>query len=250
MSGGELQNQVALVTGASRGLGAAIAAELGRRGGRLIGTATTPEGVERMIERWREQGVRGVGRVLDVSLPESVRELGAWLRAEGLAPTILVNNAGINRDGLLARMSEEDWAAVLETDLTSVYRLSRLCLRFMLKARYGRIINISSVIGEIGNPGQCNYAAAKAGILGFSMALAREVAARNITVNVVTPGFIRSDMSASLSREQQEQILARVPLGRLGEPEEVASAVAFLAAPGAAYITGGILRVNGGLHMA
>ena len=244
-----LKGQVALVTGASRGLGAAIATELGRQGAHLVGTATTMEGAHQLAARWQEQDLEGHSRVLDVRLSESVQALGKWLRAERLSPAILVNNAGITRDGLLALMSEESWNEVIATDLTSVYRLSRLCLRFMLKERYGRIINISSVVGETGNPGQCNYAAAKAGILGLSMSLAREVATRNITVNVVTPGFIHSAMSAALDESQREKILAQIPLGRLGEAEEVAMAVAFLASPQAAYITGNVLRVNGGLHM-
>ncbi|HEY8554298.1 MAG TPA: 3-oxoacyl-ACP reductase FabG [Burkholderiales bacterium] len=244
-----LANEIALVTGASRGIGRAIALELGRQGARVIGTATSSEGAESISNALKEKGINGEGRLLDVTVPESVEALIADLEKSVGSPTILVNNAGITRDGLLARMSEADWDAIMETNLKSVYRLSKACLRAMMKARKGRIINITSVVAATGNPGQTNYAAAKAGIIGFTRALAREVGSRGITVNAVAPGFIDTDMTRALPENVREGLLGQIPLGRLGTAEEVAYAVAFLASPQAAYITGTTLHVNGGMYM-
>ncbi|HEX7044686.1 MAG TPA: 3-oxoacyl-ACP reductase FabG [Burkholderiales bacterium] len=244
-----LANEIALVTGASRGIGRAIALELGRLGARVIGTATSSEGAENIGNALKEKGINGEGRVLDVTAADSVEALLADLEKSAGSPTILVNNAGITRDGLLARMSESDWDAIIETNLKSVYRLSKACLRAMMKARKGRIINITSVVAATGNPGQTNYAAAKAGIIGFTRALAREVGSRGITVNAVAPGFIDTDMTRALPQSAREALLGQIPLGRLGSAEEVAYAVAFLASPQAAYITGTTLHVNGGMYM-
>jgi len=245
-----LQNEIALVTGASRGIGLAIALELGRQGARVVGTATSADGAQKIDAVLKENGVAGAGKVLDVTRPESVDALMQDLEKSGGAPSILVNNAGITRDGLMLRMSEEDWAAILNTNLTSVYRLSKACLRPMTKARKGRIISISSVVAATGNAGQANYAAAKAGIIGFTRSLAREVGSRNITVNAVAPGFIDTDMTRALSDAQRQGLLAQIPLGRLGAAEDIAHAVAFLASPHAAYITGTTLHVNGGMYMS
>ncbi len=238
--------RVALVTGASRGIGAAIAEELAHQGARVVGTATTEAGAAAIGERL--QG-RGTGEVLDVCDAGSVDALFERLSAAGRAPEILVNNAGITRDTLLARMKEEDWAAVIDTNLGSLYRLCRASARAMMKARFGRIVNVSSVVGETGNAGQVNYAAAKAGIFGFTRALARELAGRNVTVNAVAPGFIDTDMTRGLTDAQREALLATIPLRRLGAPADIAAAVAFLVSDGAAYITGATLDVNGGMHM-
>ncbi|WP_333839289.1 3-oxoacyl-ACP reductase FabG [Pelomicrobium sp.] len=244
-----LQGQVALVTGASRGIGQAIALELGRLGATVVGTATSNSGAEAIGQLLAEAGMRGTGLKLDVrSTAEAEAVVDETHRRFG-APTILVNNAGITRDNLLLRMKDEEWNEILETNLSSVFRLCRLVLRPMMKARFGRIINISSVVGATGNAGQTNYAAAKAGMVGFSKSLAREVASRNITVNCVAPGFIETDMTRSLSDTQRASLLEHVPLGRLGQPEDVAAAVAFLAGPGGAYITGCTLHVNGGMYM-
>lgn len=245
----KLQNEIALVTGASRGIGLAIALELGRQGARVVGTATSADGAQKIEAVLSENGIAGSGKVLDVTQPASVEALLQGLEASIGAPSILVNNAGITRDGLMLRMSEDDWAAILNTNLTSVYRLSKACLRPMTKARKGRIISISSVVAATGNAGQANYAAAKAGIIGFTRSLAREVGSRNITVNAVAPGFIDTDMTRALSDAQRQGLLAQIPLGRLGSAEEIAHAVAFLASPQAAYITGTTLHVNGGMHM-
>ena len=244
-----LQNEIALVTGASRGIGLAIALELGRQGARVVGTATSTDGAQKIEAALKEHGVAGIGKVLDVTQPASVETLLQELEQSTGAPSILVNNAGITRDGLMLRMSEEDWAAILNTNLTSVYRLSKACLRPMTKARKGRIISISSVVAATGNAGQANYAAAKAGIIGFTRSLAREVGSRNITVNAVAPGFIDTDMTRALSDAQRQGLLAQIPLGRLGSAAEIAHAVAFLASPQAAYITGATLHVNGGMYM-
>ena len=244
-----LQNEIALVTGASRGIGLAIALELGRQGARVVGTATSADGAQKIEATFKESGVAGAGKVLDVTRPESVEALLQELEKSGGAPSILVNNAGITRDGLMLRMSEDDWAAILNTNLTSVYRLSKAVLRPMTKARKGRIISIASVVAATGNAGQANYAAAKAGIIGFTRSLAREVGSRSITVNAVAPGFIDTDMTRALSDAQRQGLLAQIPLGRLGSAEEVAYAVAFLASPRAAYITGTTLHVNGGMYM-
>lgn len=238
--------QVALVTGASRGIGAAIATRLAADGIRVFGTATTPAGATAISG----QGVAGLtGLVLNVNAADGIKAALAEINHQGKAPTILVNNAGITRDQLLLRLSEEDWESVLNTNLRSVYRLSKACLRGMLKARSGRIISIASVVGSMGNAGQVNYAAAKAGMMGFSRSLAREVGSRGITVNVVAPGFIDTDMTRELNDTQREAMLQGIPLKRLGEVGEIAAAVSFLAAPDAAYITGQTLHVNGGMYM-
>lgn len=244
-----LENEIALVTGASRGIGAAIADTLAAAGATVIGTATSQAGADRISERFRADGVKGSGMVLEVGDPDSVTALMSAIGEAFGAPTILVNNAGITRDNLLMRMKDEEWDDILQTNLTSVYRLSKACLRAMTKARKGRIINIGSVVGATGNPGQTNYAAAKAGMVGFAKALAREVGSRGITVNTVAPGFIDTDMTKELSQEQKQALLSSIPLGRLGEAREVAQAVLFLASDAAAYITGETLHVNGGMFM-
>lgn len=243
-----LQGAIALVTGASRGIGRAIALKLAADGAKVIGTATSAEGAAKITEALAGQG--GRGEVLDVSSPASVEALLASLDAAGDMPTVLVNNAAVTRDNLLLRMKNEDWEAVLSTNLSGTYRVCKAALRGMMKAKRGRIVNIASVIGLMGNPGQANYAAAKAGIIGFSKSLAREVGSRNITVNVVAPGFIDTDMTRVLGEEQRQAMLAQVPLGRLGEARDVANAVAFLVSDAAAYITGETLHVNGGMLMA
>ncbi|MBV4395961.1 3-oxoacyl-ACP reductase FabG [Advenella alkanexedens] len=242
----ELSGQVALVTGATRGLGKAIALELAKRGATVIGTATSEAGAQGISAELSGFGGRGV--VLDVTDAAACDALLAELAKEG-APHILVNNAGITRDGLAMRMKDEDWSAVMDTNLGSVFRMSRGVLKAMMKARSGRIINVTSVVGSSGNPGQANYAAAKAGVAGMSRALARELGSRNITVNCVAPGFIDTDMTRALGESQTTALLSQIPLGRLGQPEDVANAVAFLASPAAAYITGTTLHVNGGMYM-
>jgi 3-oxoacyl-[acyl-carrier protein] reductase len=244
-----LNDQIALVTGASRGIGQAIALELGRQGASVIGTATSEKGLESIHNILKSNTINYKPMLLDVTRRESLEALVIGLDSEGLTPTILVNNAGITRDNLLLRMKDEEWQAIIETNLSSVYRVCKAFLRGMVKARYGRIINITSVVGLTGNAGQCNYAAAKAGIIGFSRALAREVGARGITVNTVAPGFIDTDMTRALSADQRAGLLQQIPLGRLGEIREVAMAVAFLASPAASYITGQTLSVNGGMYM-
>lgn len=244
-----LENQVALVTGASRGIGRAIAEALGANGATVIGTATTEQGAAAIGERLKDAGITGSGMMLDVSNPASI---DAVVRAIGdvySAPTILVNNAGITRDNLLMRMKDDEWSSIMETNLTSVFRLSKACMRGMMKARKGRIINIGSVVGNTGNPGQANYSAAKAGMLGLTKSLAREVGSRGITVNTVAPGFIDTDMTRELPEEQRKALQDSIPLGRLGQAEEIAQAVLFLASDGAAYITGETLHVNGGMFM-
>jgi 3-oxoacyl-[acyl-carrier protein] reductase len=242
-----LEGEVALVTGASRGIGAAIADELAELGAKVIGTATTEAGAQAIGERLAVRG--GAGRVLNVTDGAAVEGLIEAIGKESGAVSILVNNAGITRDQLLMRMKDEDWQAILDTNLTSVYRTSKAVLRGMMKARKGRIISIASVIGLVGNPGQANYAAAKAGIIAFSKSLAREIGSRGITVNVVAPGFIDTDMTRSLPEEQRTALLGQIALGRLGEAQDIAKAVAFLASPAAAYITGETLHVNGGMYM-
>lgn len=244
-----LQNQIAFVTGASRGIGRAIALELARQKATLIGTATTEGGAEIISDYLKEAGLKGVGMTLNVNDAVQIESVLKAVQEEFGDIAILVNNAGVTRDNLLLRMKDEEWDEIMETDLKSVFRLSRAVLRAMMKARYGRIINISSVVGSTGNMGQANYAAAKAGMVGFSKSLAREVGSRNITVNCIAPGFIETDMTRSLTEKQQQLLLQQVPLGRLGRPEEIASAVAFIASPGAAYITGATLHVNGGMYM-
>ena len=242
-----LQGEIALVTGASRGIGAAIADELAAQGATVIGTATTESGAAAIGARLAAQG--GHGRALNVTEPGAVDALIEAVGKEFGAITILVNNAGITRDNLLMRMKDEDWQAILDTNLTSVYRTSKAVMRGMMKARKGRIINIASVIGVTGNAGQANYAAAKAGIIAFSKSLAREIGSRGVTVNVVAPGFIETDMTAALPQEQKEAMLKQIALGRLGQPDDIAQAVAFLASPAAAWITGETLHVNGGMYM-
>lgn len=244
-----LENKIALVTGASRGIGQAIALKLGQLGARVVGTATTESGVAGINQYLERAGIQGSGVILNVNDAEQINQVIKIIREKFGEVEILVNNAGITRDNLLVRMKDEEWDEIMETDLKSVFRLSRAVLRAMMKARYGRIINISSVVGAMGNMGQTNYAAAKAGIFGFSKSLAREVGSRNITVNCVAPGFIDTDMTRSLADEFQQNLIQHVPLGRLGRPEEVASAVAFLASSAAGYVTGTILHVNGGMYM-
>jgi len=244
-----LENDVALVTGASRGIGHAIALALAAAGAKVIGTATTAEGAAKLGAALASHGYNGRGAVLDASLGDSVDALLAGLESAGELPTILVNNAAITRDTLLLRMKQEDWDRVIATNLTAVFRLCKGCVRRMMKERRGRIINLTSVVGLTGNPGQANYAAAKAGLLGFTKSLAQELASRGITVNAVAPGFIDTDMTRALTEEQRAALLTRVPLGRLGTPEDIAAAVVFLASPQAGYITGETLHVNGGLYM-
>jgi 3-oxoacyl-[acyl-carrier protein] reductase len=241
--------RIALVTGASRGIGQAIAHELAARGMTVIGTATSAEGAARIEADLRARGGSGFGHVLNVTDPASVQTLMETLKAQPGEPSVLVNNAGITRDNLLMRMKDAEWDDIIATNLTSVYRLSQACLRPMMKARWGRIVSIASVVGVMGNAGQSNYAAAKAGIIGFSKSLAREVGSRGITVNVVAPGFIATDMTDALNEAQRTTILSQVALGRLGSAQEVAQAVAFLASDAAGYITGETLHVNGGLYM-
>ncbi|MEQ6341474.1 MAG: 3-oxoacyl-ACP reductase FabG [Gammaproteobacteria bacterium] len=244
-----LNNEIALVTGASRGIGRAIALELGRQGAVVIGTATSPEAAEKISKYLVDNELKGVGLVLDVTNQVSIDAALEKIEKDFGAPGILVNNAGVTRDNLLIRMKDDEWDSIINTNLTSVFRLSKACLRAMMKARKGRIISIASVVGCTGNAGQTNYAAAKAGIIGFSKALAREAAARNITVNVVAPGFIDTDMTRALPEEQKMALLQQIPLTRLGRVEDIAAAVAFLASPSASYITGETLHVNGGMYM-
>jgi 3-oxoacyl-[acyl-carrier protein] reductase len=244
-----LENQIALITGASRGIGNGIAFALGAAGARVIGTATSAEGAARVTEALASHGYPGRGVVLDAADPASIDALMAQLEKAGEVPTILVNNAAITRDTLLLRMKPEDWDTVIATNLTAVFRLSKACVRHMMKERRGRIVNLTSVVGLTGNPGQANYAAAKAGILGFTKSLARELGSRGITVNAVAPGFIDTDMTRALSEEQRAALLRQIPLGRLGTPAEVAAAVLFLVSPQSAYITGETLHVNGGMYM-
>lgn len=245
----ELEGQVALVTGASRGIGQAIKLELARQGATVIGTATSERGADAIAQKLDEAGYPGAGRVLDVTDRDSIDQLVKGIAAEFGPATILVNNAGITRDNLLMRMRDDEWDDVLQTNLTALFRVSRACLRGMMKARQGRIINIASVVGATGNPGQANYAAAKAGIGGLGRSLAQEVGSRGITVNTVAPGFIDTDMTRSLPDEQKQTLLSHIAAERFGEPAEIAYACAFLASPRAAYITGQTLHVNGGMYM-
>jgi 3-oxoacyl-[acyl-carrier protein] reductase len=244
-----LENELALVTGASRGIGRAIALELGKRRARVVGTATTEAGARGIDEYLAAAGIEGRGVVLDVASGESVERCFKDVEGREGVPSILVNNAGVTKDGLLMRMSAEDWETVIQTDLSAVYRTCKAVMRGMMKARRGRIINIASVIGVMGNAGQSNYAAAKAGMIGFTKSLAREIGSRGITVNVVAPGFIVTDMTDALNEESRKALLGQVPLARLGSPEDIAHAVAFLASPEAGYITGETLHVNGGMYM-
>jgi len=244
-----LQGQVAIVTGASRGIGAAIADALAAAGANVAGTATTQAGAEQITSRLNAISSGNSGEVLDVNDPEGAGNLVGQVSTTLGSPTILVNNAGITRDQILMRMKEDDWDAVMETNLRSVFRLSKACLRGMMKARNGRIISIASVVGAMGNAGQTNYAAAKAGMMGFTRSLAREIGSRNITVNVVAPGFIDTDMTRALDEGQREALIKDIPLQRLGEPQDIAASVLFLASPLGGYITGQTLHVNGGMFM-
>jgi 3-oxoacyl-[acyl-carrier protein] reductase len=244
----DLTGQIALVTGASRGIGQAIADALMQAGAKVIGTATTAEGAAAIDARLKANGGRGVA--LNVTDPKACEDIIDLIVKDFGGIQILVNNAGITRDQLAMRMKPEEWTDVIDTNLSAVFRLSQAVLRPMMKARSGRIINITSIVGHMGNPGQANYAAAKAGVSGMTRALAREIGSRNITVNCVAPGFIDTDMTRALSEEQQNALKANIPLARLGTPEDVAQAVAFLASPAAAYITGNTLHVNGGLYLA
>ncbi|MBP0624285.1 3-oxoacyl-ACP reductase FabG [Cupriavidus consociatus] len=244
-----LDNQVALVTGASRGIGRAIALELARQGATVIGTATSESGAAGITEYFGAEGLKGKGAVLNVNDAAACDALIDEIVKTHGGIGVLVNNAGITQDQLAMRMKDEDWVAVIQTNLTSVFRLSRAVLRPMMKARQGRIINITSVVGSVGNPGQMNYSAAKAGVAGMTRSLAAEIGSRNVTVNCVAPGFIDTDMTKALSEEQHASLKQQIPLGRLGQPEDIANAVAFLAGPQAAYITGTTLHVNGGMYM-
>jgi 3-oxoacyl-[acyl-carrier protein] reductase len=245
-----LSNETALVTGASRGIGKAIAEMLGHRGATVIGTATSEGGAQAISEALADSGITGGGKVLNVTDPDSVATLMKAVQDDFSTPTILVNNAGITRDNLLMRMKDDEWDDVIQTNLTSAFRMSKACLRGMMKARHGRIIMISSVIGATGNSGQSNYAATKAGVIGFTKSLAREIGSRGITVNAVAPGFIDTDMTQALPEEQRNALLGQIALGRLGAVEDIANAVAFLASSDAAYITGETIHVNGGMYMS
>ncbi len=245
-----LENDIAFVSGASRGIGREIALALGTQGATVVGTATSDKGAEAIGTYLNEAGIKGMGVSMDVTDQASIDAALEKVNGKYGAPTILVNNAGITRDNLLMRMKDEEWEAIINTNLTSIYRLSKAVLRGMMKARRGRIISIASVVGVSGNAGQTNYAAAKAGVIGFSKSLAREVGSRGITVNVVAPGFIDTDMTRALPEETRNALLSQIPLGRLGNAAEIAHAVAFLASPGAAYITGETIHVNGGMYMA
>ena len=245
-----LENQIALVTGASRGIGAAIAQTLGQQGAVVIGTATSPAGAEKITAVLENAGITGKGVALDVNNAEQIELVLKEITEQFGSVSILVNNAGITKDTLMMRMSDEDWDNVISTNLSSVYRMSKAVLRPMMKARTGRIISISSVVGHMGNAGQANYAAAKAGMTGFSKSLAVEVGSRGITVNCVAPGFIETDMTAELPEDIKNQMLTRIPLNRLGNVNEIAATVAFLASPSAAYISGETIHVNGGMYMA
>jgi len=242
--------ETALVTGASRGIGQAVALELGRRGYSVVGTATSGAGVDAIRASFQQHGLHARAYVVDIAERAEVEALMADLAQAGSLPVVLVNNAGATYDNLLLRMTEDEWQRCIDVNLGGVYRLSKACLRAMMKARFGRIINVTSVVGATGNPGQCNYAAAKAGTIGFTRALAREVASRGITVNAVAPGFIDTDMTRGLTDEQRAELLRNIPLGRLGTAAEVAAAVAFLASRDAAYITGHTLHLNGGMCMS
>jgi 3-oxoacyl-[acyl-carrier protein] reductase len=243
------ESRVALVTGASRGLGAAIADRLGALGHTVIGTATTESGAEKISARFQEKGIKGQGSALDVCDVEQIEAILAMIKTDYESPTIVVNNAGITRDNLLLRMKDEEWDAVYETNLRSIFQLTKRVLRPMMKARFGRIVNITSVVGLIGNPGQANYAAIKAGVIGFTKSVAQEVASRGITVNCVAPGFIATDMTDVLDDGQKEILATRIPAGYIGKSDDIAEAVQYLTGDGAGYVTGQTLHVNGGMFM-
>lgn len=243
------QNRVALVTGATRGIGKAIALELAKQGVSVVGTATSEAGAESITAYFSAAGFNGVGVVLNVTNPDSIQTALTTVEGKFGAPEILVNNAGITRDNLLLRMKDEEWDDVINTNLTAIFRLTKACIRAMVKARWGRIISISSVVGASGNPGQANYAASKAGLIGFNKSLAQEIATRGITANVVAPGYIASDMTEALNDDQKNAILERIPMQQIGQPQDIANAVAFLASDAASYITGVTLHVNGGMIM-
>ena len=245
-----LENETALITGASRGIGQAIAIELLAQGATVVGTATSEKGASAITDYIQQAGGKGIGLVLDVTSQESIDTAIKTIEEQFGSPSILVNNAGITRDNLMMRMKDEEWDAIMQTNLTSLFKVSRACMRAMMKARKGRIISIASVVAVSGNAGQTNYAAAKAGVIGFSKSLAREVGTRGITVNVVAPGFIDTDMTKALPDAQKEALLSQIPMNRLGDPAEIAKAVAFLASEGAGYITGETIHVNGGMYMA
>lgn len=249
MSDKSLQNKIVLVTGASRGIGQAIATQLACAGATVIGTATTEAGANKISEHANAEKLAVHGRVLNVAAPESITQLLSDIKADFAPINILINNAAITRDNLMMRMKEDEWTSVIETDLTAIFRLAKACLRDMLKAHWGRIINIGSVVGTTGNPGQANYCAAKAGVLGLTKSLALEVGSRNITVNTIAPGFISTDMTAVLTGEQKQVILDRIPLQRAGTPDDIANAVLFLASDKGSYITGQTLHINGGMYM-
>lgn len=244
-----LQGKIALVTGASRGIGRAIAIALAEHGATVYGTATSVEGAEKISAYFAESGLSGHGKTLNVNDVSAVAALLEEIKSAGEAVSILINNAAVTQDNLLLRMKDDEWNNVINTNLNAVFHVSKACLRDMLKARWGRIINISSVVGVSGNAGQANYAAAKAGMIAFTKSLAQEVASRNITANVIAPGFIDTDMTQSLTEEQKAAILNAIPMGRIGEPEEIASCVTFLASAKAAYITGQTIHINGGMLM-
>jgi len=244
------ENDIVLVTGASRGIGQAIADTFAAAGAIVVGTATSVNGAEKISAHLAEKGYKGQGKCLDVADQASIDKVLEQIKSEYGAPTVLVNNAGITRDNLLMRMKEEEWESIIQTNLSSIYRMSKACLRDMMKARSGRIINIASVVGSTGNAGQTNYAAAKAGMIGFSKSLAREVGSRGITVNAVAPGFIDTDMTKDLPEAHRKALLSEIPLKRLGDPQDIANAVFFLGSTSGAYITGETLHVNGGMHMA
>jgi 3-oxoacyl-[acyl-carrier protein] reductase len=244
-----LDNKLALVTGATRGIGKAIALALGKSGAVVIGTSTSESGAEQISKEFEAQGIKGYGLALDVTNKIQINTVLEKIQKESGSISILVNNAGITSDNLFIRMKDEEWDKVIETNLSSLFYMSRGCIKSMMKARFGRIVNIGSVVGSMGNAGQTNYCAAKAGLLGFTKSLAREIGSRNITVNAIAPGFIATDMTHSLPEAQREMLLQQVPLGRLGQPEDIASAVLFLVSDAANYVTGETLHINGGMYM-
>jgi 3-oxoacyl-[acyl-carrier protein] reductase len=240
--------KIALVTGASRGIGQSIMLELAKKNIYVIGTATSPSGAEKITQVLREANLKGEGRVLDIASPEMIKDFCEQIKEQPGMPHILVNNAGITRDNLMMRMSEEEWESVINTNLSGVFRLSKACLKNMMQNRWGRIISIGSVVGSMGNPGQANYCAAKAGVIGFSKSLAREIGSRNVTVNVVAPGFIDTDMTSNLPDNHKQALLDMIPLKRMGKPEDISALVGFLASDAAGYITGETIHVNGGMY--